>query len=290
MVDILRGDGHQVGTMLAADAGEIAGRQRPGAAGAGAAGAQRPDPRRLDAGRGHRSSTPPPPGSTSRSRSARTPRSARRPSSRAPPSSARAPRSGRAACSRTPSWARTPSCCTPSAGRPRSARGPPSGPFAYLRPGTRSAEDAHIGTYVELKKASVGAGAKVPHLTYVGDATIGAGRQHRAGHDLRQLRRRGQEPHHGRRARVRRQQHGAGGAGHRRGRRLHGGGLGDHRRGAAGRPRRSPGDGSTTPTAGSAATDRGRGRRRQRNGSVRKIDLKISIFSYQRGVRESSSR
>jgi bifunctional UDP-N-acetylglucosamine pyrophosphorylase/glucosamine-1-phosphate N-acetyltransferase len=49
------------------------------------------------------------------------------------------------------------------------------GPFAYLRPGASIAEDAHIGTYVELKKASIGPGAKVPHLTYVGDATVGAG-------------------------------------------------------------------------------------------------------------------
>ena len=49
------------------------------------------------------------------------------------------------------------------------------GPFAYLRPGARLAEDAHVGTYVELKKAVIGPGAKVPHLTYVGDATVGAG-------------------------------------------------------------------------------------------------------------------
>ncbi|HEX4288198.1 MAG TPA: bifunctional UDP-N-acetylglucosamine diphosphorylase/glucosamine-1-phosphate N-acetyltransferase GlmU [Trebonia sp.] len=49
------------------------------------------------------------------------------------------------------------------------------GPYAYLRPGASVAEDAHIGTYVELKKASIGPGAKVPHLSYVGDATIGAG-------------------------------------------------------------------------------------------------------------------
>ena len=49
------------------------------------------------------------------------------------------------------------------------------GPFAYLRPGASIAEDAHIGAYVELKKASIGPGAKVPHLSYVGDATIGAG-------------------------------------------------------------------------------------------------------------------
>lgn len=47
------------------------------------------------------------------------------------------------------------------------------GPFAYLRPGTRLGDGVHIGTYVELKNSEVGAGTKVPHLTYVGDATIG---------------------------------------------------------------------------------------------------------------------
>jgi bifunctional UDP-N-acetylglucosamine pyrophosphorylase/glucosamine-1-phosphate N-acetyltransferase len=47
------------------------------------------------------------------------------------------------------------------------------GPFAYLRPGTVLADGVHIGTYVELKKADVGAGTKIPHLSYVGDATIG---------------------------------------------------------------------------------------------------------------------
>jgi bifunctional UDP-N-acetylglucosamine pyrophosphorylase/glucosamine-1-phosphate N-acetyltransferase len=49
------------------------------------------------------------------------------------------------------------------------------GPFAYLRPEAAIADDAHIGTYVELKKSDIGPGAKVPHLAYVGDATIGAG-------------------------------------------------------------------------------------------------------------------
>ncbi|MBT8227139.1 MAG: bifunctional UDP-N-acetylglucosamine diphosphorylase/glucosamine-1-phosphate N-acetyltransferase GlmU [Dactylosporangium sp.] len=49
------------------------------------------------------------------------------------------------------------------------------GPFAYLRPGTRLAARAKIGTFVEAKGAEVGEGAKVPHLTYVGDATIGEG-------------------------------------------------------------------------------------------------------------------
>jgi bifunctional UDP-N-acetylglucosamine pyrophosphorylase/glucosamine-1-phosphate N-acetyltransferase len=47
------------------------------------------------------------------------------------------------------------------------------GPYAYLRPGTTLADGVHIGTYVELKKADVGAGTKIPHLSYVGDATIG---------------------------------------------------------------------------------------------------------------------
>jgi bifunctional UDP-N-acetylglucosamine pyrophosphorylase / glucosamine-1-phosphate N-acetyltransferase len=48
------------------------------------------------------------------------------------------------------------------------------GPFAYLRPGTVLADGAHIGTYVEVKNSEVGTGSKVPHLSYVGDATIGA--------------------------------------------------------------------------------------------------------------------
>jgi bifunctional UDP-N-acetylglucosamine pyrophosphorylase / glucosamine-1-phosphate N-acetyltransferase len=48
------------------------------------------------------------------------------------------------------------------------------GPFAYLRPGTRLAAQAKVGTFVETKNAEVGEKAKVPHLTYVGDATIGA--------------------------------------------------------------------------------------------------------------------
>ncbi|RPA10336.1 bifunctional UDP-N-acetylglucosamine diphosphorylase/glucosamine-1-phosphate N-acetyltransferase GlmU [Gordonia sp. OPL2] len=47
------------------------------------------------------------------------------------------------------------------------------GPFAYLRPGTRLGTRGKIGTFVETKKADIGAGSKVPHLTYVGDATIG---------------------------------------------------------------------------------------------------------------------
>ncbi|MFM7347637.1 MAG: bifunctional UDP-N-acetylglucosamine diphosphorylase/glucosamine-1-phosphate N-acetyltransferase GlmU [Tagaea sp.] len=48
------------------------------------------------------------------------------------------------------------------------------GPFARLRPGAKIGAGAHIGNYVEIKNASVEAGAKVNHLTYIGDARIGA--------------------------------------------------------------------------------------------------------------------
>ncbi|MFJ4921279.1 bifunctional UDP-N-acetylglucosamine diphosphorylase/glucosamine-1-phosphate N-acetyltransferase GlmU [Streptomyces sp. NPDC088725] len=47
------------------------------------------------------------------------------------------------------------------------------GPYAYLRPGTKLGAKAKAGTYVEMKNATIGEGAKVPHLSYVGDATIG---------------------------------------------------------------------------------------------------------------------
>ncbi|MBL7495982.1 bifunctional UDP-N-acetylglucosamine diphosphorylase/glucosamine-1-phosphate N-acetyltransferase GlmU [Frankia sp. CNm7] len=47
------------------------------------------------------------------------------------------------------------------------------GPYAHLRPGTRLGTDGRIGAYVETKAADIGAGTKVPHLAYVGDATIG---------------------------------------------------------------------------------------------------------------------
>ena len=47
------------------------------------------------------------------------------------------------------------------------------GPFAYLRPGTVLGADGKIGTFVETKNARIGEGTKVPHLSYVGDATIG---------------------------------------------------------------------------------------------------------------------
>ncbi|MDR1449529.1 MAG: bifunctional UDP-N-acetylglucosamine diphosphorylase/glucosamine-1-phosphate N-acetyltransferase GlmU [Propionibacteriaceae bacterium] len=49
------------------------------------------------------------------------------------------------------------------------------GPFSYLRPGTELGPGGKIGAFVETKAARIGAGAKVPHLTYCGDAVIGQG-------------------------------------------------------------------------------------------------------------------
>ena len=48
------------------------------------------------------------------------------------------------------------------------------GPFSYLRPGTQLGARSKVGTFVETKNAQLGEGAKAPHLSYVGDATIGA--------------------------------------------------------------------------------------------------------------------
>jgi bifunctional UDP-N-acetylglucosamine pyrophosphorylase / glucosamine-1-phosphate N-acetyltransferase len=55
------------------------------------------------------------------------------------------------------------------------------GPFCYLRPGTVLEADAKAGTFVEIKNSRVGERTKVPHLSYIGDAEIGAGTNIAAG-------------------------------------------------------------------------------------------------------------
>ena len=47
------------------------------------------------------------------------------------------------------------------------------GPFAYLRPGTVLSDNVKVGDFVEIKKSQIGTGSKVPHLSYIGDATVG---------------------------------------------------------------------------------------------------------------------
>lgn len=48
------------------------------------------------------------------------------------------------------------------------------GPFAYIRPGCILEQNVKVGDFVEIKKATIGKGSKVPHLSYIGDATIGS--------------------------------------------------------------------------------------------------------------------
>jgi bifunctional UDP-N-acetylglucosamine pyrophosphorylase / glucosamine-1-phosphate N-acetyltransferase len=55
------------------------------------------------------------------------------------------------------------------------ASGAKIGPFAHLRPGSEIGEDAHVGNFVETKKARLGKGVKANHLTYLGDAEVGDG-------------------------------------------------------------------------------------------------------------------
>lgn len=59
--------------------------------------------------------------------------------------------------------------------------GATAGPFCYLRPGTVLAAGAKAGAFVEMKNATIGEGAKVPHLSYIGDAEVGAGSNIAAG-------------------------------------------------------------------------------------------------------------
>jgi bifunctional UDP-N-acetylglucosamine pyrophosphorylase / glucosamine-1-phosphate N-acetyltransferase len=49
------------------------------------------------------------------------------------------------------------------------------GPYARLRPGARLGADVHIGNFVEVKEATIEAGAKANHFTYIGDARVGGG-------------------------------------------------------------------------------------------------------------------
>ncbi len=136
--------------------------------------------------------------------------------------------------------------------RPRRRERATVGPFAYLRPGRRAGARApRPGTFVEIKNSSIGAGTKVPHLSYIGDADVGEGTNLGAGHHHRQLRRAPQAPHDDRRpACARASTPTLRRAGDGRRRRLHGRRLGDHRR----RPARRARDRPRAPDATSRAT------------------------------------
>jgi bifunctional UDP-N-acetylglucosamine pyrophosphorylase/glucosamine-1-phosphate N-acetyltransferase len=48
------------------------------------------------------------------------------------------------------------------------------GPYARLRPGSKLAEDAHVGNFTEIKNSEIGRGSKANHLSYIGDSTVGS--------------------------------------------------------------------------------------------------------------------
>ena len=98
----------------------------------------------------------------------------------------------------------------------RVAEGASIGPFAHLRPETDVGQGAKIGNFVELKKTTLGAGSKANHLSYLGDATIGAERERRGRDHHVQLRRREEAPNGDRGRRLHRQRLAARGAGPRR--------------------------------------------------------------------------
>ena len=59
--------------------------------------------------------------------------------------------------------------------RAASGTGADTGPFAHLRPGADLRQQVHVGNFVEVKKSVLHAGVKAGHLTYLGDADVGAG-------------------------------------------------------------------------------------------------------------------
>ena len=111
------------------------------------------------------------------------------------------------------------------------------GPRAYLRPGAHLCEGAKAGTHVEIKKSTVGKGSKVPHLSYIGDATIGEGVNIGAGSITCNYDGEKKLADHHRRRRVRRQRHHDGGACQHRCGRCGGCGLVHHEGRVGRRPR-----------------------------------------------------
>ena len=135
------------------------------------------------------------------------------------------------------------------------------GPYARLRPGAMLGRDSKVGNFVEVKSATIEAGAKVSHLSYIGDASVGAGRQHRGRHRNVQLRWLRQIPHGDRRRGLHRLQFRFGGARDDRAGGLCGLRI-DHHRGRAGRCA-GPGQGPPDHEGGARRRAAGRAGRPQ---------------------------
>ncbi len=144
------------------------------------------------------------------------------------------------------------------------------GPFTFLRPDADLAAGAKVGAYVEVKKSTIGPKAKVPHLSYIGDATIGAGTNMGAGSITANYDgvRKSDDRH--RRERVHRHQQHAGRAGHHRRWRLCGGRLHRHRRGRRRRAGRGPRPTTQFGRMGTAPPGRQRERRLRQGGRSRR--------------------
>ena len=115
------------------------------------------------------------------------------------------------------------------------------GPFAHLRPLSDLRSGVHVGNFVEVKKSVLHEGVKAGHLTYLGDADIGAGTNVGAGTITCNYDGVQKAPHHHRRGGLHRQQHRPGGAGDRGRRGLRWGRLHHHPGRAAGKAGHRPG-------------------------------------------------
>ena len=164
----------------------------------------------------------------------------------------------------------TRSSARPSPASRRSATAPPSARTCRCGPAPASPPARTSARSSRSKNSEIGEGAKVPHLSYVGDAEIGRRRQHRRRQHHRQLRRQAEAPHQGRRRRAHRLEHRARRAGRGRRRRLHGCRRGRHPRRAAGRAgqgRARPIEEGWVAKRENAATTGRTGRRRDGEGA-----------------------
>ena len=136
------------------------------------------------------------------------------------------------------------------------------GPFSYLRPGAHLHERAKAGTFVEIKNSEIGAGTKVPHLSYIGDADVGEGTNIGAGNITANYDGTQQAPDDDRRERQDERRHRLRRARDGRRQRLHRRRQRDHR--ATCRPARSesPAPGRRTSRATRTASSGERARRR----------------------------
>ena len=136
------------------------------------------------------------------------------------------------------------------------------GPFSYLRPGAHLHERAKAGTFVEIKNSEIGAGTKVPHLSYIGDADVGEGTNIGAGNITANYDGRTQAPHHDRRERADERRHRLRRPRDGRRQRLHGRRQRDHRGRAGRRARNRPRAGRRTSRATRTANSGDPARRR----------------------------